>query len=145
MPELMLPVWCCWNYLHEFSYCINIPKSSPSCGKTESCFWIKNQFPFALLGGGGKGGGEKEKIPKIMMEINCIFHLKEWHVLLPISPLSGIFSINIFFWPAVSSHCNFPHILFAGVESLYQPQIAFFLADKNHFQSAKLSPFQRHL
>lgn len=79
------------------------------------------------------------------MKIKCIFHLKEWHALLPISLHfleRFLLILTFFFSPAVSSHCNLPHNLFAGVESLYQPQIAFFLADKNHFQSAKLSPFQ---
>lgn len=146
----MLPMRCCWNHLHKFSYYINALRFSTSCSKTDSCFWTKNQFDFALLDMwyvGGKKKEEKKNKQKITMKINCIFHLKEQYVLPPSSPLSGVFSINIniFFCPAVSSQCNLLCNLLTGVESLYQPQIAFFLADKKHFWRAKLSPFQRHL
>lgn len=43
--------------------------------------------------------------------------------------------LTFFFCPAVSSQCNLPCNLFTGVESLYQPQIAFFLADKKKNQT----------
>lgn len=80
------------------------------------------------------------------MKINCVFHLQERHVLPPFSLLSGAFSINInaFFCPAVSSQCNLPCNLFTGVESLYQPQIAFFLDDKKTptFREQNFHPFK---
>lgn len=149
----MLPTWCCWNHLHKFSYYVNAPRFSTSCSKTDSCFWTKNQFCFALLdvwymGGGGGGRRRRRKQPntknchenKLCFSSEGVFSLPLLHSLECFRLI-----LTLLFCPAVSSQCNLPCNIFTGVESLYQPQIAFSLADKKHFQKAKLSPFQRHL
>lgn len=131
LPESMLPTWYCWNLLHKFSYYINAPRFSTSCSKTLMGLDQKS-ISLCTFQYVGEKKKRKPQTHKITMKINCVFHLQERHVLSSFSPLSGAFSINInaFLCPAVSSQCNLPCNLFTGVESLYQPQIVFFLADK---------------